>query len=85
MQVQVTKLIDGITLHKSLSSRSRGIRLYAHVNSASRAGVIHNVVFIRKGGMRRWLCDCEDFLFRAFTSRKHCRHIKKARALAVTI
>lgn len=56
-----------------------GIRLYALVPSRTRKALLHRVVFIRKTGMRRWLCDCEDCLFRGFSRRRHCDHIKAVR------
>ena len=68
-----------VEIRKALPLNVRnGVRLYAHVASRSR-NLEHVVVFIRKAGMRRWLCDCEDFLFRGFSRRRHCEHIRAVR------
>jgi hypothetical protein len=56
-----------------------GIKIYCLVNSATRPGLKHIVAFIRKPGMERWSCTCEDQLFDKTAKRRHCTHIKQVR------
>jgi hypothetical protein len=56
-----------------------GVRLYAAVSSRSKPVLQHTVVFIRKTGMRRWLCDCLGQLFVETGRRRNCDHIKSVR------
>lgn len=55
-----------------------GVRLYAAVPSESRPWN-HIVVYIRTNTMKRWVCDCEDFILRRIGQHRHCRHIRKVR------
>lgn len=56
-----------------------GVRLYATVPSRSRLEVNHRVTYIRKDGMKRWLCTCEDQTFKQTGKRRNCDHIKYVR------
>jgi uncharacterized protein with ACT and thioredoxin-like domain len=64
---------------RKASNVGGAVRIYAKVMSRTRAAITHNVVYLRKAGMKRWLCSCEDFLFRQAGHRKHCDHIKDVR------
>ena len=62
------------------TSNSRyGLRLYAKVESDTHPDKPHHVVFIRKVGMRRWLCDCENQIFIETARRRNCKHIRAVR------
>lgn len=56
-----------------------GVRLYAYVHSASDRRRKHLVTYIRTASMRRWNCDCADFLFRRVGQRRVCKHIHRVR------
>lgn len=56
-----------------------GVRLYAYAASRTRLGITHTITFIRKPGIRRWLCTCEDFIFTQFALGRHCDHIRAVR------
>jgi len=43
--------------------------------SDSKAGVEYVLQLIRRGGQRRWFCDCADFKFRRLARRRHCKHL----------
>jgi len=67
-----------ITIHKS-KSRTSPIKLYANVSSRSRTGLIHVVTYIRRPGMGRWTCTCEDQNINNVVKGRHCFHIKRVR------
>jgi hypothetical protein len=61
------------------------VKLYANVKFSPEdkdtlEHVEHSVVFLRTKNMKRWQCDCKDFLFRKAARRRHCSHIKAVRA-----
>jgi hypothetical protein len=68
-----------------IADKSRyGVRLYAVVPSRSATGGHahdHTVVYIRKAGMRRWLCDCKSQLFIQTGKRRNCEHIRQVREI----
>ncbi len=39
----------------------------------------HWVYFLRKAGIKRWVCDCKDFLIRRIALGRHCKHIRYAK------
>jgi hypothetical protein len=51
------------------------IKFYAKVEKECGAKA-HRVVRIRTSRMKRWLCDCDDFLFRKAPRNRHCSHIQ---------
>ena len=51
------------------------IKVYAWVQRTLESDE-HLVIFLRTKGMKRWICDCEDFMFRKIARRKTCDHIK---------
>jgi hypothetical protein len=55
-----------------------GVKLYAEVFSGSQL-IAHTVVYIRKAGMRRWLCDCRAQLFIETGRHRNCKHIRGVR------
>lgn len=63
----------------TLEHRRYGVKLYAKVESGSISRIFHTVVFIRKLGMRRWLCDCPAQLFIETGRRRNCKHIRSVR------
>jgi hypothetical protein len=57
-----------------------GVRLYAYVQSRTMSyGTEHLVVYIRKTGMKRWLCSCASQLFIETGRRRNCAHIREVR------
>jgi hypothetical protein len=72
-----------INLRRAQSKHSR-IKLHADVKRDS-SEMFHKVVFIRTKDMKRWLCDCTDFMMRRVSRRRHCVHIKAVRAEAQRI
>ena len=67
-------------IHKvSPESQRYGVRLYAQVESRTNPDSLHNVVFIRKSGTRRWLCDCFAQVFIETGRRRNCQHIRAVR------
>jgi hypothetical protein len=65
--------------HPEKNHQRHGVRLYAKVESRSTPEKEHNVIYIRKAGMERWLCDCEAQLFIETGRRRNCDHIKAVR------
>jgi len=63
----------------SKQNQRYGVRLYAYIMSAIDSEIYHRVVFIRKTGMRRWLCDCPAQLFIETGRRRNCKHIRAVR------
>ncbi len=59
-------------------SKHGAIKVYARVQRHSHSDE-HLVIKLRVPGMKRWICDCEDFMFRKMAKRKHCDHIKAVR------
>lgn len=55
-----------------------GVYLIATVSSRSRPGKTHTVMFIRKPGMKRVVCSCENFFYDRMQNRRHCDHIHEA-------
>ena len=70
---------------RKASNVGGSVRIYAKVQSRTRPVLQHVVVFIRRAGMRRWLCQCEDFILRQAGHRKHCDHIKAVREAKMPI
>jgi hypothetical protein len=70
-----------VKIRKSLYRHGR-VKLYGEVQRASSARV-HRVVRIRVKGMKRWLCDCESFLFTKAPKRRHCFHLHSAKKAAM--
>ena len=68
-----------IQIHKSADKKSP-VKLYANVPSRSRTGLNHVVTYIRKPGMERWTCTCEDQIFNKTVKSRHCDHIKLVRS-----
>lgn len=65
---------------EATKSKVRGaVKAYARVESRSRPGVKHIVVYIRTKLFRGWLCQCENFLFDAAGRNRNCDHIKAVR------
>ena len=66
---------------KSEPRHHHRVRVWAYVPSRSRVNLNHLVAFIRtkNDDVRRWVCDCEDFMFRQIGQRRHCNHIKDVR------
>lgn len=56
------------------------VKVYALVQSRSRDWVLHKVIYVRNARMRRWICTCENFLFRKLGLNRNCDHIKHIRA-----
>jgi len=56
-----------------------GVRLYAYVKTAISSQFTHRVVYVRRPGMRRWLCDCPAQLFIETGRRRNCKHIRAVR------
>ena len=63
---------------KKPKSRHGPIKVYARVQR-DRGSDEHLVIYLRTPGMKRWICDCEDFMFRKMARRKVCEHIKSVR------
>jgi hypothetical protein len=51
-----------------------------YVSSESLASTDYVVQHIRRRGMNRWQCSCPQFFFRCLAHRRHCKHIRLARA-----
>lgn len=68
-----------LIMEPSKSDQRYGVRVYAFVKSASRPQAHHVVVYVRKTGMRRWLCDCPAQLFIETGRRRNCKHIHAVR------
>ena len=67
-------------IHKvDRESQRYGVRVHALVESRSNLVKPHRVVFIRKPGMHRWLCDCEAQIFIETARRRNCEHIRVVR------
>ena len=71
MRVQITKV--------NKKNQRHGVRLYAQVESDFDKNFFYDVVFVRKTGMRRWLCDCPAQLFIETGRRRNCKHIRAVR------
>ena len=71
MRIEITKV--------DKNKQRYGVRLYAQVESKLDKNYFHNVVFVRKAGMRRWLCDCSAQLFIETGRRRNCKHIRAVR------
>ena len=70
-----------IRIRKSQNCHGR-VKIYANV--IRRDGAPHHtVVRLRTKGMKRWLCDCENFLFNKAGKRRHCDHLKAAKHKAM--
>jgi len=70
-----------IRIRKSQNCHGR-VKIYANV--IRRDGAPHHtVVRLRTKGMKRWLCDCENFLFNKAGKRRHCRHLRAAKLKAM--
>ena len=67
---------------KKSSHRNGRVKIYGEVASAS-GPFNHTVVRLRTKGMKRWLCDCESFLFRKAAKRRHCQHLRAAKRAAM--
>lgn len=63
---------------KKPKSKHGPIKVYARVQR-DRGSDEHLVIYLRTPGMKRWICDCEDFMFRKMARRKVCEHIKSVR------
>ena len=61
---------------RTKSSRSNPVRKYALVIDVVDS---HWVYFLRKAGIKRWVCDCKDFLIRRIALGRHCKHIRYAK------
>lgn len=64
-------------------SKHGAIKIYARVQRTPESDE-HLVIKLRLPGMKRWICDCEDFMFRKLAKRKHCDHIKFVKAAVVS-
>lgn len=71
-----------VTIKKPVLATRFGVRLYAKVKSRTVPVLEHTVVFIRKTGMRRWLCSCAAQLFIETGRRRNCQHIRAVREKA---
>ena len=60
---------------KKPSKRTGRIKLYATVEADNPQAAPYNVVFIRTKGMKRWMCQCPDMLFRRIAKRQVCKHV----------
>lgn len=71
-----------VVIHRPRTIQN-GIRLYGIVRTAD--GTAHHVAYIRKSGMRRWVCNCLDFVFHRMGSHQHCECLKAARRQNATV
>lgn len=73
-----------VKIHKPVS-RNSAVKLYANVPSRSRPGLQHTVTYMRKAGIERWTCTCEDQNIKKIAARKNCTHIRQVKSqLSVT-
>lgn len=56
---------------------TKGIAIYARVQSRTRKNVQHTVTAQKRGSGLTWRCTCED---KAFNPRTKCAHIEKVEA-----
>ena len=70
-----------VTVSKSRNKRGR-VKIYARVQRHP-LGSDHACVRIRTKGMKRWLCDCANFLFEKAGKRRHCAHLRAAKLQAM--
>lgn len=61
------------------SNKHGRVKVYAKVQSNSREGVEHTVVYIRSKNFRGCLCNCESFLFDKAGKNRNCSHIRNLR------
>jgi hypothetical protein len=74
-----TKMAASIRINRS--NRPKGkVKIHATVFRGTQGSEQHRVIFLRTKSMKRWMCDCEDFIYRQFVDRKHCVHIKLVKA-----
>jgi len=66
---------------RATKNPARGVRVF-YVASESRPGAEHVVQHIRRNGMQRWNCDCQDFQFRRLAKKRHCKHARELARLA---
>lgn len=59
-------------------SKRSAIKVYAKVQRTEHSEE-HLVVYIRTAGMKRWICDCEDFMLKKMSRRRSCVHIRPVR------
>ena len=70
-----------IRIRKSRNRHGR-VKIYANVQRTPEREH-HTVVRLRTKGMKRWLCDCESFLFNKAGKRRHCEHLHEAKRKAM--
>ncbi len=56
-----------------------GVKVSGLVKSRTVPGLFHRILYLRTQRTRLWLCSCHDFLFRQFSKRRNCDHIREAR------
>jgi hypothetical protein len=69
-----------VEIRKPAKDQQRyGVRIYGYVFANAVTDLFHRVVFVRKTGMRRWLCDCPAQLFIETGRRRNCKHTRAVR------
>lgn len=66
---------------RTARNHTPGVRTF-YVQSDSRPEMQYVAQHIRRGGQRRWFCDCADFKFRRLARRRHCKHLHTLTAMA---
>lgn len=65
---------------REATSHRRGVRMW-YVESDSEPGTFWWVQHMRTRHMDRWTCNCPDYQIRQMPIRRHCKHIKRVRAM----
>jgi hypothetical protein len=73
MEAGSLNLAERVDVRRSATVIARGRIWYVRFSGHEE----HSVRFIRRLGVRRWMCDCKHFFHRLFEQKKHCNHIKE--------
>lgn len=78
------RLLTHKQTEKQKSAHKNPVRKMALVIDEVQEGRVHKyephcVYFLRKAGIKRWVCDCKDFLIRRIALGRHCKHIRYAK------
>jgi hypothetical protein len=62
---------------KKAPQKNRSLKVYGTVEGDT--GKVYNFGYFRRPGFRGWICSCEDFFFRRYSTNRNCRHLKFVR------